>query len=201
MKNVLLLGDSIRQNYQEYVKEKLRGVADVYYPNDNGRFCQYTLRYIHEWVGALSQHGKIKFDIVHFNCGLWDILCLSNEEKPFTGEEQYAQLLKRITDRIKFLCPECHIIFALTTKVIEPGFEPGISVGERRNTDIEKYNQIAKQVFGAMQVETDDLWRVSDTLPDEAHSDMVHFETELGIEALGSQVVDCLRKYCGEYDG
>lgn len=28
MKKVLLLGDSIRQNYQEYVREKLFGTAD-----------------------------------------------------------------------------------------------------------------------------------------------------------------------------
>ena len=66
MKNILLLGDSIRQNYQEYVKECLQGMADVYYPNDNGRFCQYTLRYLHEWIGALSRHGEITFDVVHF---------------------------------------------------------------------------------------------------------------------------------------
>lgn len=196
MKNVLLLGDSIRQNYQGYVKESLRGIADVYYPNDNGRFCQYTLRYMHEWVRALSHHGEIEFDIIHFNCGLWDILRLSNEDKPFTGEEQYAGLLKRIADRIRFLCPGSQIIFALTTKVIEPGFEPGISVGERRNADIEKYNGIAERVFRAMQIEIDDLWSVSNVLSDEAHSDMVHFETELGIRALGNQVVDCLKKYC-----
>lgn len=197
MKNVLLLGDSVRQCYQEYVKERLHGVAEVYYPNDNGRFCQYTLRYMHEWVGALSQHGKIKFDIVHFNCGLWDILRLSNENKPFTGEKQYAELLKRITDRIKFLCPEAHIIFALTTKVIEPGFEPGISIGERRNVDIKKYNGIAERVFGALHIEIDDLWSVSNAISDEAYSDMVHFETKLGMEALGNQVVNCLKKCCG----
>ena len=67
MKNILLLGDSIRQNYQEYVRENLYGVAEVYYPNDNGRFCQFTLRYLHEWVLSLSKHGEIAFDIVHFN--------------------------------------------------------------------------------------------------------------------------------------
>ena len=50
MKKVLLLGDSIRQGYQEYVKYTLRDVADVYYPNDNGKFCQLTLRYFHDWA-------------------------------------------------------------------------------------------------------------------------------------------------------
>ncbi len=197
MKNILLLGDSIRQNYQEYVKECLQGMAEVYYPNDNGRFCQYTLRYLHEWTGALSMHGEFTFDIVHFNCGLWDILRLSNEEQPFTDEKLYETLLRRIIDRIKYLCPKAHLIFALTTKVIEPGFEPGITIGERRNADIERYNKIAGIVCHDMGVEINDLYKISEDLPKEAHSDMVHFETEMGIRALGAQVAECLKQYCG----
>lgn len=197
MKNILLLGDSIRQNYQEYVKQKLSGTANVYYPNDNGRFCQYTLRYLHEWTGALSKHGEIKFDIVHFNCGLWDILRLSNEAGLFTEEALYCDLLVRIVNRIKYLCPDAAVIFALTTTVIEPGFEPGAEVGERRNADIRRYNMLAKEAFDGLQVEIDDLYSISENLPGEAHSDMVHFETELGIRALGDQVVRCLGKYCG----
>lgn len=196
MKNILLLGDSIRQGYQEYVKINLSQMANVFYPNDNGRFCQFTLRYLHEWIGALSKHGEIQFDIIHFNCGLWDILRLSNEDEPFTGKIQYAELLRRIVKRIQFLCPEARIIFALTTKVIEPGFEPGITIGERRNADIKRYNEIAREVFESMNIEVDDLWTVSDELPEEAHSDMVHFETDMGIEALGSHVVKCLEKHC-----
>lgn len=44
MKKVLLLGDSIRMGYAEYVKELLKNKFDVYYDdNDNGRFAAYTL--------------------------------------------------------------------------------------------------------------------------------------------------------------
>lgn len=196
MKNILLLGDSIRQNYQEYVKNELHDVANVYFTNDNGRFCQFTLRYLHEWIKALSNDGKIKFDMIHFNCGLWDILRLSNEDIPFTDEAHYAALLERIVKRIQYLCPDARIIFALTTEVIEPGFEPGISLGERRNEDIRRYNEIAREVCTRLQIEIDDLWSISRKLPEEAHSDLVHFETDLGIRVLGSQVVKCLEKYC-----
>ncbi|MCI8312149.1 MAG: SGNH/GDSL hydrolase family protein [Lachnospiraceae bacterium] len=196
MKNILLLGDSIRQNYQEYVKKNLCEIANVYYPNDNGLFCQFTLRYLHEWVRVLSRHGEITFDIIHFNCGLWDILRLSNEDIPFTGEELYASLLKRIVSRIQYLCPKAQLIFALTTEVIEPGFEPGVEIGERKNTDIRRYNDIARDIFSELHIEIDDLWSVSKDLPKEAYSDLVHFETELGSEALGRQVVKCLKKYC-----
>ncbi len=196
MKNILLLGDSIRQNYQEYVKQNMANMANVYYPNDNGRFCQYTLRYLHEWIGALSKHGEIAFDIVHFNCGLWDILRLSNEDEPFTGEEQFAELLRRIVRRIEYLCPGSHIVYALTTKVIEPGFEPGITVGERRNSDIETYNGIAKKICNDMKIEINDLWSISNNIAEKAHSDMVHFDTEIGISALGNQVIRCLEQWC-----
>ena len=39
----------------------------------------------------------------------------------------------------------------------------------------------------------DDLWNISRALPQEAHSDMVHYDTDIGIKALGNQVVNCLR--------
>ena len=202
MKKILLLGDSIRQNYQEYVKTNLKGIAEVYYPNENGRFCQYTLRYLHEWIPALSGNDGTRFDIVHFNCGLWDVLRLSNEDKPFTEESLYAELLKRIVERIQFLCPKAKIIFALTTEVIEPGFEPGIQVGERKNVDIRRYNEIAQKILKEQKIGVNDLWSISRNLPEEAHSDLVHFETEMGIEQLGNQVVKCLKEtLAGEMHG
>ena len=44
MKKVLLLGDSIRMGYDEYVKEILKDEFDVIYDeSDNGRFSAYTL--------------------------------------------------------------------------------------------------------------------------------------------------------------
>ena len=91
MKDILLLGDSIRQNYQDYVQKQLRSIANVYYTDDNGKFGYYTLRYLHEWIRALSKFNEIEFDIVHFNCGLWDILRLSSENRTFTAKEEYRE--------------------------------------------------------------------------------------------------------------
>lgn len=36
-----------------------------------------------------------------------------------------------------------------------------------------------------------------ESFPREAHSDSVHFQTELGIKALGEKVVECLIKNLG----
>ena len=50
MKNIYLIGDSIRfgsatsPGYEIYVKEKLDGKCNVYSPDENCRFAQYTLR-------------------------------------------------------------------------------------------------------------------------------------------------------------
>lgn len=194
MKNIFLLGDSIRQNYQNYVKEKLKKEANVYFPNDNGRSTQLTLLYFHRWWDILSEGGDIKFDIVHFNCGLWDILRLSNEEEPFTPENTYREMLLRIYHRIKFYCADAKVIFALTTMVIEPGYAYE-EHGKRYNDDIKRYNQAAIETFhGLDDVSIDDLFSVSWELPEIAHSDSVHYDTDIGITALGNQVVDCLRR-------
>ena len=49
MKNVLLIGDSIRVGYDKSVKKSLEGIANVYFPEDNCRFASYLLRYIHNF--------------------------------------------------------------------------------------------------------------------------------------------------------
>lgn len=194
MKHILLLGDSIRQNYQEYVKWKLEGIADVRYPNDNGRFGYYTLRYVYEWINALTREDDVSFDIVHFNVGLWDVLRLTSDNGTFTSKKQYADVLIRIYNRIKYYCPESKIIFALTTSVIEPGFAPGIEIGERRNSDIREFNRIARKTFEDVDVIINDLYEVSEKINDVGHSDKVHFETKLGITTLGDAVVKILTK-------
>lgn len=72
MKRILLLGDSIRQNYQSYVKENLAGIAEVFYPNENGRFGYYTLRYLHEWIGDLLGGGVVQIMIYLMWCiSMW----------------------------------------------------------------------------------------------------------------------------------
>lgn len=55
MKNIYLIGDSIRYGsmnspgYGIYVKEKLKDECNVFSPDDNCRFAQYTLRALHDW--------------------------------------------------------------------------------------------------------------------------------------------------------
>ena len=98
MKKILLVGDSIRKGYCEYVKEKLSGAAEVYYDDENSRFAAYILRYLHGWCKQLELDGDV--DLVHWNAGLWDVLEMFGDE-PFTTPDYYRNVVVRVTERIK----------------------------------------------------------------------------------------------------
>lgn len=51
MKNLLLIGDSIRMGYDKSLKKTLEGRANVIFPTDNCRFASYLLRHFHEYLG------------------------------------------------------------------------------------------------------------------------------------------------------
>ena len=195
MKNLLLLGDSIKECYQYYVEKALNETANVYYTNDNGRFSTYMLRYIHDWIRAISNCGKIEFDIVHFNCGLWDVLRLSTENEPLVPLDEYRANLQRIVNRIKHYCPQSRLIFATTTRVIEPGFEQNDEYGHRSNADIEEYNRVACEIMNSYGIYINDLWSVSCEASDQVYSDLVHLNTEEGNKILGEAVIKGLKEF------
>ncbi len=192
MKNIYLIGDSIRfgaqgsPGYGIYVKEILKGKANVYAPNDNCRFAQYTLRYLHEWA---SNVPKEEINVVHWNNGLWDVLRLFGDE-PLTNIETYGIMLKRVYNRIKFLFPNAKVIFALSTSVIEEWANPEFF---RYNKEIEQYNEKAKDVMNELGVEVNDLYSLSKTFDNSLHSDWVHFGEE-GSKILADKVIEaCLK--------
>ena len=188
MKKIYLIGDSIRfgapdsPGYGVYVKEKLAGKANVYAPEENCRFAQYTLRYLHEWAGSVD---KEKIDIVHWNNGLWDVLRLFGDE-PLTDIESYGTMLKRVYKRIRFLFPKAKVIFALSTAVIEEWGRPDFF---RYNCEIEQYNNKACEVMKELGVQINDLYTLSAGFENSLHSDWVHFGTE-GSKILADKVID-----------
>ena len=189
MKNVMLIGDSIRfgappnsPGYGVYVKEMLKGKADVYAPNDNCRFAQYTLRYLYDWE---KETEREKIDVIHWNNGLWDVLRINGDE-PFTPCDVYVYNLKRIHNMLTKRFPNAKIIFALSTAVIEEMAKPEFM---RYNSDIEKYNQAAKELMETLGVEVNDLYTISKKLGRDYHSDWVHYNSE-GSEILAKAVTE-----------
>ena len=150
MKNLLLIGDSIRVGYDKSVKKSLEGKANVIFPEENCRFAAYVLRNFHEYFGELK--GS-EIDVIHWNAGLWDCLRLF-EEEPQTPIEIYAYYIERICARIKKLCPNAKVIFATSTRVLS---EKMVKNFKRYNEDIEKYNDVAASIVKKYGFEVNDF--------------------------------------------
>ena len=191
MKKILLLGDSIRMGYDKYVKEALNGTAEVFYPQDNCRFAEYTLRYAHEWKRELSLSDDV--DLVHWNAGLWDVLELF-EDEPLTSLSYYGEAIKRIDKRLRMLFPKAKFVFATSTNVSEKMGRPNFM---RHNATIEKYNAEALCALSDTDTVINDLYSFTASVPDSYRSDWVHFYTPEGTECIGGKVLSVI---CGLID-
>ena len=182
MKNLLLIGDSIRIGYDKSVKKSLAEKVNVIFPEENCRFASYVLRYFHTYFEDVKGED---IDVIHWNAGLWDCLRLFGEE-PQTPIDVYAYYIDRICVRIKKLCPNARVIFATCTSVIS---EQMPDDHKRYNEDIEKYNEIAVKIAKNHGFVINDLYSLSKILSEEAHSDPVHYYTPEGTEAFTCQVL------------
>ncbi len=182
MKNLLLIGDSIRMGYDKSVRKTLKGKANVIFPGDNCRFACYVLRYIHEYFDGID---GADIDVIHWNAGLWDCLRLFGEE-PHTPVDIYEYYIERICQRLVKLCPNAKVIFATSTSVLSERMDIDF---KRYNEEIEAYNKAAVAIVTKYGFEVNDLYGLSVTLPEEAHSDPVHYYTPVGTEAFTNQVL------------
>lgn len=193
MKNIYLIGDSIRfgaqhtsannflsPGYERYVREILNGAAYVCGPEENCRFAQYTLRFLHKWAGTIPA-GQI--DVVHWNNGLWDALRMFGDE-PLTPLDTYVCMLRRVHARIERLFPNAQIVFALTTPVIEARQSPDF---RRSNREIEAYNRAAAALMQELNVPVNDLYTIAAGLDGSFYADATHFN-EAGCRVLAEQV-------------
>lgn len=186
MKKIILIGDSIRMGYDKYVKEALSDTAKVFYPNENCRFAEYVLRYLHEW----KQNGNWPedADLVHWNAGLWDALELFGDE-PLTSLDYYKQVIARIDKRIRMLFPRAKVVFATSTSIVEEGYGKDFC---RHNSTIEKYNAAAKEVLQGSDTVINDLYAVSLKCKEPHRSDTTHFNTNMGTELMGGAVLSVI---------
>lgn len=189
MKNVLLIGDSIRLGYCRYVKKSLFDIADVHYPEDNCRFTQYTLVSLPQWIGAMGVAPE-KIDVIHWNNGHWDVAHWNGEDVSLNSLKMYSSMLLRIYRKLHALCPNAKIIFALTTPV---NTERGVMVNPRGNDEIEKYNAAATELMKRLNVEINDLYSlVKNEVPADFYIDQCHFN-ESGYQILGQRVSGIIR--------
>ena len=190
MKKVFLLGDSIRMGYDEYVRELLQGTAEVFYPEDNGRFAGYTYVSLPLWKYISGDPGKV--NVVHWNTGHWDCAHFFRDSEPYSTVEEYAAWLYRVHACIRRNFPAAQVIFATTTGVAPGRYEQMNS--PRSNEEIAAYNRAAEQVMAELGVPVNDLAAFTADFPLEYFADEVHF-TEAGSRLLAGKVADEIRKY------
>lgn len=192
MKKVLLLGDSIRMGYQQYVKEELDGEFEVRYPEDNGRFAAYTL-----WQVNQELKWNPDIELVHFNNGYWDM----NIEAPMTEAihpvEEYVSFLHRIVE----LCRQCGatVVFATTVPILEAG-AAGDNTGVQgtinySNEWVKEYNAAAVALMEQLEVPVNDLYALC--MEDDRRykcEDLLHLSEE-GSRRCAKQVAEFVRKY------
>jgi hypothetical protein len=139
---ITLLGDSIRMQYGPRVRDRLADSFEVWQPDENCRFAQYTLRGLFDW--ANSMQGT---EIVHWNNGLWDV-CRLFGDGTFTPEEDYIKLILRIADILKSKFST--VIFATTTPVREANVYS-------KNEDIDRFNKRVTEALRERGVIINDL--------------------------------------------
>jgi len=181
MKKIILIGDSIRQGYDRYVKMALEGVAQVYYTDDNCRFTTYILRELYDWKNKWGCGDDV--DLIHWNAGLWDCFTLFDGETLLPLED-YVRNLHRICRMMKALYPNAKMIFATSTPVREL-----YKVQIRRNCDIEAYNAVAVKVVKEYGAEINDLYGLMKDTPESYHSDFTHYYTKEATELITNQVL------------
>ena len=178
-KNVLLLGDSRRQGYQPFVKEMLEGKADVYGPQENGRWAGYTLNSLRFLLNEFPTP-----DIVHWNCGLWDLGDDYELGRPFSLPEEYESAVERTVLVLRKLFPGVRIIFATTMPTTNPD-----------TAGIRAYHEIIRQVAEKENIPVDDLFAtMHDKMVTYDRGDHLHLNEE-GNRMVAAQVVAALEQY------
>lgn len=192
--NVLILGDSISISYTRPARRMLEGTANVVRPMrrdgrgaDNCGDTIIGLANIDRWLGVM------KWDVIHFNWGLWD-LCYRHPESTSQGnrdkvngtqavsQEDYEKNLETLIARLKQTGAK--LIWAHTTLV--PEGEVGRFVG-----DEVKYNAVAARVMQRHGIPINDLHTLSAAFPPEMFVGPgdVHFTGE-GAAKLAEQVAE-----------
>lgn len=141
---VALLGDSIRLfGYGPIVPKLLRKKAVVFQPKENCKFAKNTLRGLFDWKEDLKD-----CDVIHFNCGLWDVADIVGDGKLFSTDEEYAETILRIARALKKITPK--VIFATTTPV-HPDYP------HNKNSDIDRFNALIVPRLLDLGIQINDL--------------------------------------------
>ena len=187
---VLIIGDSISIGYTPHVTQMLKGLATLKHHKGNAQHTGTGLKMLDQWI------GKTKWDVIHFNWGLWD-LCYRHPDSKVQGYrdkvdgavtstlEQYEKNLNQLVIRLKKT--GATLIWAHTTVV--PEGEAGRIVG-----DDKIYNRVATKMMKEHGVRINDLNTLTKGFPPDRFvaAGNVHY-TKDGYRKIAEQVAEKIR--------
>ena len=179
MKQVILIGDSIRMQYQEPLGKMLSDIAEVSGPEENGRWSGYVLNSLRFWLPSMPSP-----DLVQWNCGLWDMGDDYQEGRHFYPLDLYEETCHRICRVLRKFTgkPELKIVIATTTPTMH---------GD--HGDILLYNDVLKKVASEENAVINDLYSViAPARPEVIGEDNLHL-TPAGIQAVAEHTAEVLR--------
>lgn len=195
---VLLIGDSISIDYTPDTREILKGKANVHRPACNCMFSGNVAKNINSWL------ADGKWDIVHFNAGIWDCHFVDengniiqglpsdyyDESKIRTTQDQYKENLNIVVDAI--IATGAKPVFATTTTI--PPWN------DKRRAYLNSLNEIANDLMYYKQIQINDLYSYSlPSLKEWQLPDGVHFNP-LGKKELAKKVSAEILKALGSED-
>ena len=183
---ISLIGDSIRMQYENRVRELLGEEHECFSPSENCRFAKYNLRGMWDW-----KMDMLRSRVVHWNCGLWDI-CEIFDEGMFTSLEEYCATVLRVADIL--LSRHEKVIFATTTPVREENTY-------NNNEDIIRYNEAIVPLLREKGIIINDLHPlIYKDINRYVSDDLIHL-SEDGVELCAEQTAKIILDTIKSLDG
>lgn len=153
--NVLIIGDSISIGYTVAVRRLLSGRADVFRPATNCNHSGSGVRDVKKWIG-----GR-KWDVIHFNFGIWDTHYLHNGKWVIDRSKYKTEDLKRRYTTEQYIENLSKIVAILKksgAKLIWASTTPYVSYGEDTKLLVVENNNAARGLMAREGVTVNDLY-------------------------------------------
>jgi acyl-CoA thioesterase-1 len=177
------MGDSISIGYTPRVRKLLDGKANIHRPKTNCRWSAFGNENVLHWI------GDEKWDLIHFNFGLWDWYGWKQNKK--ATAQSYAKSLEGIVQKLK--SSGAKLVFAVTTPpCIGPEKKVQFIVSEER---AEEFNRAALAVMKKYGVAINDLYSLigKDRAKYQLGANDVHYN-DAGHDLLAAQVSKIITK-------
>lgn len=206
MKNVLLIGDSIRMGYQSRVAELLGDDVKIYAPDENCRYTKFTLWGMFSWMEGWNYP---KFDVIHWNTGTWDLHRCTVDGEVFVPLPEYLETNRRLAIQMEYYSK--NLIWATilpggkeldqakkTNYLVGDDEQPNVflcDTMEKWNADVRRYNEECAKMLRGRGIVINDLYSVIAGRTDEFISgDGIH-PNDAGYDLLAQKVAGEIKKF------